>query len=480
MTAPGVTLHGLNRLRGPFAFLRGVPRAALYELVEIEDAAGARHTGRVVAIYGDAAVVEVFGSTDGLALDTSSVRFVGQTATVGVGLEVLGRVLDALGRPRDGHPSPLALEQRAVDGWPINPTRRECPRAFLETGFSVIDALNTLTLGQKLPIFTESGLPHDRIARVILRQARAPGVERFALVFVGLGLPREVAAEYEDAFRQSEARRRTTMVLSLAGESATERLLAPRTALTIAEYLAFDAAMHVLVVLSDVTNYGEALREVAAGRSEVPSRKGYPGYLYSDLASLFERAGRIRGRAGSITQVPIVTMPSGDMTHPIPDLTGYVTEGQIVLDRRLHARGIYPPVAVLPSLSRLMRGGIGVGRTREDHAVLAGALYGAYASVERARALESIVGRSELTPDEQQYLEFGERFERDFLSQRPGERRSIAETLDRGWDVAAALPAIDLDRVDPDVRRAHLEKDGGNPHGGDSKPVASDRAAAVA
>jgi V/A-type H+-transporting ATPase subunit B len=301
------------------------------------------------------------------------------------------------------------------------------------------------------------------------------------------------------------------MVLSLAGESATERLLAPRTALTIAEYLAFDAGMHVLVVLSDVTNYGEALREVASGRSEVPSRKGYPGYLYSDLASLFERAGRIRGRPGSITQVPIVTMPSGDMTHPIPDLTGYVTEGQIVLDRRLHARGVYPPVAVLPSLSRLMRGGIGPDRTREDHATLAGLLYGAYANVERARALESIVGRSELTADEQQYLEFGERFERDFLTQKPGERRSIAETLDRGWEVAAGLPAIDLGRIDPDERRRHMptapagsaagssgvaagdrgpgtgivavERDSEHPGGarvGESQPVAADRTASVA
>lgn len=473
MSVPGLTLRGLERLRSPFAFLRGVPRAALYEVVDIEDPGGARGSGRVVAIHGDAAVVEVFGPADGLALDRVSVRFTGRTALVGVGVEVLGRVLDALGRPRDGFPPPLSAAQRPVDGAPINPTRRECPRAFLETGFSAIDALNTLTLGQKLPIFTESGLPHDRLARDILRQAHAPGVERFALVFAGLGLPREVAAEYEQAFRDSEARRRTVMVLSLAGESATERLLAPRTALTFAEYLAFDAGMHVLVVLSDVTNYGEALREVAAGRSEVPSRKGYPGYLYSDLASIFERAGRLRGRPGSITQVPIVTMPSGDMTHPIPDLTGYVTEGQIVLDRRLHARGIYPPIAVLPSLSRLMRGGIGRGQTRDDHATLAGLLYGGYANVERARALEAIVGRSELTPAEQRYLVFGERFEREFLSQQPGERRAIDETLDRGWRVAGDLPAVDLERISPEERSRHL-------HGGDPRPVAADRAAAHA
>jgi V/A-type H+-transporting ATPase subunit B len=318
--------------------------------------------------------------------------------------------------------------------------RREYPRDFLETGFSAIDALNTLTLGQKLPIFTEAGLPHDRMARAIVEQARAPGVERFVVVFVGLGLPREVAAEYEAAFHSVVTRRRTIMVLSLAGESATERLMAPRTALTIAEYLAFDLGMHVLVVLSDITNYGEALREEAAGRGEVPSRKGYPGYLYSDLASIFERAGRIRGSPGSITQLPILTMPAGDMTHPIPDLTGYVTEGQIVLDRRLHARGVYPPIAVLPSLSRLMSGGIGAGRTREDHAAIARALYGACAKVERARALEAIVGRRELTEEEQRYLEFGDRFEREFLSQREGERRTIAETLDIGRTLFALLP----------------------------------------
>jgi V/A-type H+-transporting ATPase subunit B len=479
MTTHGLTLQGLQRLRGPFAFLHGVPSAALYELVEIESGPSAPQTGRVVAIHGDTAVVEVFGSTDGLSLEAASVRFLGQTATAGVGLEVLGRVLDALGRPRDGFPAPLAVEQRPVDGAPINPVRRASPQAFLETGFSVIDGLNTLTLGQKLPIFTEAGLPHDRIARDILRQARAPGVERFVLVFAGLGLPREVAAEYEHAFRESDARQRTVMVLSLAGESATERLLAPRTALTIAEFLAFDAGMHVLVVLSDVTNYGEALREVAAGRSELPSRKGYPGYLYSDLASIFERAGRVHGREGSITQVPIVTMPSGDMTHPIPDLTGYVTEGQIVLDPRLHARGIYPPVSVLPSLSRLMRSGIGRERTRADHAAVAGLLYGGYANAERARALESIVGRSELTPAEQQYLAFGERFERDFLTQQPGERRSIAETLDRGWEVASALPPIDLERIGPDDRWRLTSRTGAS-DGRDRKPLAADRVAPLA
>jgi V/A-type H+-transporting ATPase subunit B len=369
---------------------------------------------------------------------------------------MLGRVLDAFGRPRDGLPPPVAVYERPIEGAPINPIRREPPREFLETGISAIDALNTLTLGQKLPIFTEAGLPHDALAQQIVRQARAPGADAFAVVFVGMGLPREVAAQYEDAFRRSGARRRTVMVLSLADESATERIVAPRTALTLAEYLAFDLGMHVLVVLSDVTNYGEALREVASARGEMLSRKGYPGYLYSDLASLFERAGRIRGRTGSITQLPIVTMPAGDMTHPVPDLTGYVTEGQIVLDRRLHSAGVYPPIAVLPSLSRLMSGGIGAGRTREDHRALAAVLYAGCARAERARALENIVGRDELTSAERQYLDFGERFERQLVAQGTEERRAIAATLDIGWVALQAVPAADLARLDPALTAKYL------------------------
>jgi len=355
------------------------------------------------------------------------------------------------------------VEERPLDGLPLNPYRRDCPRECLETGFSAIDGLNTLTLGQKLPIFTQSGLPHDRIAAAILAQARAPGVARFAIVFAGLGLPREVAAQYETAFRRSGARAHSVMVLSLADESATERLMAPRTALTIAEYLAWDLDLHVLVILTDITNYGEALREVASARGEVPSRKGYPGYLYSDLASLFERAGRVRGRAGSITQVPIVTLPSGDMTHPIPDLTGYVTEGQIVLDPRLYARGVYPPVAVLPSLSRLMTGGIGAGKTREDHRTIANLLYAGCAAAERARGLEAIVGTEELTPRERQYLTFADGFERRFVSQADGARRTIEATLDAGWAVAALLPPEDLALVTPDMAARFLRGSRGGP-----------------
>ena len=465
MTVSGLTFRGLRQLSGPYAEVLDVPGAAFHEMVEIDGSDGDVREGQVVAVRESAVTIEVFGPTTGLALGATAVRFLGRPPRIGVGPEVFGRVLDSLGRPRDGLPPPVAVDERPVDGLPLNPWRRDCPRECLETGFSAIDGLNTLTLGQKLPIFSQSGLPHDRIASDILEQARAPGVSRFAIVFAGLGLPREVAAQYERAFRRSGSRAHAVMVLSLADESATERLLAPRTALTIAEYLAWDLGRHVLVVLTDVTNYGEALREVASARGEIPSRKGYPGYLYSDLASLFERAGRLRGRPGSITQLPIVTLPAGDITHPIPDLTGYVTEGQIVLDPRLHARGIYPPIAVLPSLSRLMSGGIGKDRTREDHRTIANLLYAGCAAAERARALEAIVGSEELTPRERQYLAFADAFERRFVSQAGAGRRTMAETLDTGWAVAALLPAEDRATV-PEEFRSRAELTGATADGG--------------
>ena len=456
MTVAGLTFRGLRQLSGPYADVHDVPGAAFHEMVEIDGSDGRRREGQVVAVRESAVTVEVFGPTRGLTLGDTAMRFLGRAPRVGVGPEVLGRVLDSLGRPRDGLPPPVWVDERPVDGLPMNPWRRDCPRECLETGFSAIDGLNTLTLGQKLPIFSQSGLPHDRIAADILEQAQAPGVSRFAIVFAGLGLPREVAAQYDRAFHRSGARAHAVMVLSLADESATERLLAPRTALTIAEYLAWDLGLHVLVVLTDITNYGEALREVGSARGEIPSRKGYPGYLYSDLASLFERAGRLRGRPGSITQIPIVTLPAGDITHPIPDLTGYVTEGQIVLDPRLHARGVYPPVAVLPSLSRLMSGGIGKDRTRADHRTIANLLYAGCAAAERARSLEAIVGSDELTPRERQYLAFAEAFEHRFVSQATSGRRTMAETLDAGWAVAAELPPEDLAAV-PDGCRAKAQ-----------------------
>jgi V/A-type H+-transporting ATPase subunit B len=459
MNTAGIEYRGLTGLRGPLAFVSGVRGVAYHEQVELEGIDGATRAGRVLAVTGDRAVVEVFGATEGLTLERSRLRFQGRPITFGVGRELLGRTFDGLGRPRDGLPPPLVDADRPIEGSPINPCRREYPRDFLETGISAIDALDSVVLGQKLPIFTEAGLPHDALARQIIRQARAPGVGDFAVVFAALGLPREVALQYEDAFRQSGALKRVVAFLNLADDPAAERLMTPRCALTAAEYLAFDCGLHVLVVLNDVTNYGEALREVSAARGEVPSRKGYPGYLYSDLASLFERAGRIRGRPGSLTQIPIVTMPSGDLTHPVPDLTGYVTEGQIVLDRELDRRGVYPPIAVLPSLSRLMGDGIGAGRTREDHGDLARQLYAACARVSRARALESIIGMEGLSDLERRYLQFGARFESEFLQQGRDEARAIGATLDLAWRVLGALPASELTRLPAELLARHLAQE---------------------
>lgn len=447
MKTAGVEYRGLTALRGPLAFVKGVAGVAFHEHVSVEDPSGARRSGRVLAVSGDTAVVEVFGGTEGLELESCCLRFHGGPLTLGVGKELLGRVFDGVGRPRDGLPPPLVLEERPIEGAPINPCRREYPRDFLETGISAIDGLNSVVLGQKLPIFTESGLPHDALAMQIIRQAHAPGVEQFAVVFAALGLPRDTALRYQEDFRTTGALHRVVAFLNLADDTAAERLITPRCALTAAEHLAFDLGLHVLLILSDITNYGEALREVAAARGEVPSRKGYPGYLYSDLASIFERAGRIRGRPGSLTQIPIVSMPAGDLTHPIPDLTGYVTEGQIVLDPALHRRGIYPPVAVLPSLSRLMSDGIGAGRTREDHEDVARQLYAACARVARARSLEAIIGREELSDQERRYLRFGEVFESRFLAQARDEMRPIGLTLERAWEALAQLPAAELTRV---------------------------------
>jgi V/A-type H+-transporting ATPase subunit B len=439
-SAGGLEFRGVAGLRGPLAFVRGVPGAAFHEHVDVIGSDGARLAGRVLAVTGDVATIEVFGPTDGLSLERTSIRFHGGPLTLGVGREMLGRVFDGLGRPRDGLPPPRVAQVRAVEGLPINPMRREFPRDFLETGISAIDVANTVVLGQKLPIFSEAGLPHDTLAMQIITQAHARGVDTFAVVFAALGLPRDIAVRYEDVFRETGARHRVAAFMNFADDPAAERLVTPRCALTAAEFLAFDLGLHVLVVLNDMTNYGEALREVASARGDVPSRKGYPGYLYSDLASIFERAGRISGRPGSLTQIPIVTMPSGDITHPIPDLTGYVTEGQIVLDRELDRRGVYPPIAVLPSLSRLMKDGIGAGRTREDHAVIARRLYASVARVARARALESIIGADELSAVERAYLQFGEAFERSFLTQGVREARQIGDSLDLAASALAVLP----------------------------------------
>lgn len=443
----GIERRGLAELRGPLAFVEGISGIAFHEFVDLVGSDGETRPARVLSTTERGAIVEVFGVTDGLQLDASRMRFHGRPMRFGVGPELLGRIFDGLGSPRDGLPPPACVERRAIGGSPINPCRRVYPRDFLETGISAIDALNSVVLGQKIPIFTESGLAHDELAMQIIRQAHAPGVEKFAVVFAALGLPRDTAARYVQDLESAGSRGRLIAFLNLADDPTAERLITPRLALTAAEYLAFDAGYHVLVVLHDITNYGEALREISAARGEVPSRKGYPGYLYSDLASLFERAGRIAGRPGSITQIPIVTLPSGDLGHPIPDLTGYVTEGQIVLDREIARRGVYPPVAVLSSLSRLMSDGIGEGRTRDDHPDVAKQLYAAVARVERARGLASIIGVDELTEIERTYLRFGERFEHELVAQGRDESRTIAQTLDRAWSVLRELPRTELARI---------------------------------
>jgi V/A-type H+-transporting ATPase subunit B len=444
MRGAGLEYRGLAGLRGPLAFIQDVPGVSFHEHVDVVAPDGTVLTGRVLAVNGRAATIEIFGITDGLSLPQTRVRFHGRPLTLGVGRELLGRVFDGVGHPRDGLPPPVVLEERPIEGAPVNPMRREFPRDFLETGISAIDVANSVVLGQKLPIFSEAGLPHDTLAMQMTLQAHALGVERFAVVFAALGLPRDVVLQFEAVFQSASVRQRVVAFMNLADDPAAERLITPRCALTAAEYLAFDLGLHVLVILDDMTNYGEALREVAAARGDVPSRKGYPGYLYSDLASIFERAGRIRGRPGSLTQIPIVTMPSGDMTHPIPDLTGYVTEGQIVLDRDLDRRGVYPPIALLPSLSRLMTDGIGMGRTREDHPELARQLYASTARVARARALASIIGIDEVSDVERQYLRFGERLEARLLSQGAHEFRPVAQSLDLAAETLAELPDHEL------------------------------------
>jgi V/A-type H+-transporting ATPase subunit B len=444
----GLEYRGLHAIRGPLIFLRGVADVGYGEMAEIISPDGTLLRGRVLDLQDDLAVVEVLEGTTALSVAATRVRFQGHPLRIPVAREMLGRVLDGLGAPLDGGPPPLPDDLRDVNGLPINPVRRDYPRQPIQTGVSSVDGMNTLVRGQKLPIFSGSGLPHDALAAQILRQARLPGSgEAFALVFAAIGVNHDVADFFHRSFRESGCFHASTLFLNLADDPSVERLVTPRAALTFAEFLAFDLGMHVLVVLTDITNYCEALREVATAKGEVPSRKGYPGYLYSDLASLYERAGRLKDRPGSITQIPILTMPNDDITHPIPDLTGYITEGQIVLSRDLHEKGIYPPVDVLPSLSRLMEDGIGEGQTRDDHSRLASQLYAAYAHVKEIERLASIIGVEELSEVNRRYLRFGERFEREFLAQDAYESRDVVGTLDRGWQVLKPLPDAELTRL---------------------------------
>jgi len=445
----GLQYVGASRIEGPMVVVERVRDVGYDELVEILDPAGHPRLGRVLEISDTHAVVQVLEGTTGLSSQGVRVRFLGQSLRLPVSRRMLGRVFDGLGRPADGCPPALSAELRDVNGLPINPYARRYPREFIQTGLSAIDGMNALVRGQKLPIFSGNGLPHDRVSAQILRQARLRDERagQFAMVFAAMGVKHDVAEFFIRNFRESGALARAVMFFSLADAPSVERLLTPRVALTLAEHLAFDCGLHVLVLLTDMTNYCESLREVGTARGEIPGRKGYPGYLYSDLASLYERAGRIEGSPGSITQIPILTMPADDISHPVPDLTGYIAEGQIVLDRDLFQRGVYPPIAGLPSLSRLMKDGVGEGMTRADHAPLASQLFACYAYVKRVRGLADVIGEEELSALDKLYLGFGVAFETRFLTQGEHEDRSIEATLELGWEVLSLLPREELHRV---------------------------------
>lgn len=444
----GVEYIGVEKIDGPLLFVEKTHPVGYRELTECIDEDGNIRLGIVLETSEKAVLVQVFEGTSGLTLPGTRVRFKGSPLTLGVSRRMLGRVFNGLGRPRDGGPDLPGDVELDVNGKPINPTSREYPRDFIQTGISVIDGMNTLIRGQKLPIFSGNGLPHNELAAQIARQSKILGGEtNFAVVFAAMGVKHDVARFFIDSFERSSSLENVALFLSLADDPSIERLITPRTALTLAEHLAFSEEMHVLVIMTDMSNYCESLREISTIRGEIPSRKGYPGYLYSDLAELYERSGMIKGKGGSITQIPVLTMPNDDISHPIPDLTGYITEGQIVFEREMHARNIYPPVAGLPSLSRLMKDGIGEGMTREDHPHLASQLFAAYSYVKDVRNLASVIGEEELTPLDHQYLEFGEYFENKFVTQAREEDRSIQQTLDLGWSSLSLLPAEELHRV---------------------------------
>jgi V/A-type H+-transporting ATPase subunit B len=443
---------GLSEIKGgSLVILEGVDNPAYEEVVDITVDGWQKKKGRIVQIFGDKVVIQVFEGTTELSLHNTVTKFTGKPMELKLSEEILGRVFDGLGRPIDGLGDVYAECWRDVNGKAINPVSREYPRNFIQTGISAIDGLSTLIRGQKLPIFSGNGLPHDQLAAQIVRQASlgADSDEQFAVVFAAMGVKYDVAEFFRRTFEESGAIERVAMFLNLANDPVVERLVTPRAALTAAEYLAYEKGMNILVILTDMTSYAEALREISSARGEIPSRKGYPGYLYSELASLFERAGIVRGSKGSVTQIPILTMPNDDITHPVPDLTGYITEGQIVLDRGVHQRGVYPPINILPSLSRLMKDGIGKGFTREDHPDLANQIFSSYAHVNDVRALASVIGEDELSDVDKKYVEFGNILESHFISQNKFENRSMAETIELGWETLGALPRNELDRINP-------------------------------
>jgi V/A-type H+-transporting ATPase subunit B len=447
----------VSEVAGPLMIVDGIKDVAYNEVVKIKTSTGEERTGQVLEAFTDKAIIQVFEGTKGLDTDKTSARFIGETMKLGVAKDMLGRVFDGTGNPIDNAPQIISEDRRDINGNPINPFAREYPREFIQTGFSTIDGLNTLVRGQKLPIFSGAGLPHNEMAAQIARQAKVLGKEeKFAVVFCAMGITAEEANLFIRDFENTGALERTVMFLNLANDPTIERIILPRMALTCAEYLAFDLNMQVLVILTDLTNYAEALREIAAAREEVPGRRGYPGYMYTDLATIYERAGRIKGKKGSITQIPMLTMPDDDITHPIPDLTGYITEGQIVLNRGLHKKNIYPPVAVLPCLSRLMDRGIGEGRTREDHAGVSNQLYAAYAEGCDLRDLVAIVGEDALSERDRKFLKFADEFEQRFIKQESHEDRSIVQTLTIGWELLSSLPTADLKKIDEKYVKKYL------------------------
>lgn len=439
---------GLSQINGSLIVLDNIKDASYDEMVELRLEDGSSRTGRIVEIEGEKVVIQVFEGTKGLSLVNTKTRMTGHPIELSLSPEIVGRVFDGLGRPIDGLGEVYPVEKRDVNSSPINPVSRVYPKNYINTGISSIDALMTLIRGQKLPIFSGSGMKHNELAVQIVRQASISDSEDFAIVFAAMGVKNDVASYFRSSFEKANVMHKVVMFLNLSNDPIVERIITPRCALIAAEYLAFTLEKNVLVILTDMTSYAEAVREFSSSKGEIPARKGFPGYLYSDFASLYERAGIIEGSKGSLTQIPILTMPNDDITHPIPDLTGYITEGQIVLDRELDSKGIYPPIGILPSLSRLMKDGIGEGFTREDHSILANQLFSSYAKVQDAKSLASVIGEDELSASDKRLLQFGKDFEAKFISQSPYENRSIQKTLDLGWELLSELPREDLDRVD--------------------------------
>ena len=449
----------VTSIYGPLMLVESVEGAKYGEIVDIELGDGSIRHGQILQVENDKVLVQVFEGTEGVDIDKSTVRFLGKPQQLAVSPDILGRVFDGIGKPKDGGADIIAEKRMDINGNPINPYSRDCPNEFIQTGISTIDGLNPLVRGQKLPIFSGAGLPHDEITAQLARQATVLGKgEEFAVVFAAMGITFEAAQFFINDLKETGAIERAVMFVNLANDPAIERIATPRVALTAAEYLAFDRDMHVLVVLNDMTNYCEALRQISAARKEVPGRRGYPGYLYTDLAMVYERAGRIKGKKGSITMVPVLTMPEDDKTHPVPDLTGYITEGQIIMSRPLHRKSIAPPVDVLPSLSRLKDKGVGPGKTREDHADLYNQLYAAYARGKEAQELATILGEAALSEEDRKFMSFANKFEDKYISQGYRENRTIEETLDIGWELLSMFADVELKRIDAKLIEKYMPK----------------------